>query len=134
MGLLDFVSGVLKHKAASNLLKSHLTQLCPHTYDYAAKVGVKGITRGGYFKRNLRRTAAKDIFTSIYGEQVQGYLVCIVYTSNFAFAMSGGVLMSSIGVISPLFNTNVQFCNICKTTDTGMTYNKGHHTGANSEW
>lgn len=63
-------------------------------------VGVKGITRGGYFKRNLRRTAAKDIFTSIYGEQVQGYLVCIVYTSNFAFAMSGGVLMSSIGVIS----------------------------------
>lgn len=99
MGSLGFGSALLKHWAASNLLKSHLTRLSPHTYDYAAKVGVKGITRGGCFKRNLGRTAGKDIFTSIYGEQVQGYLVCTLYTSNFAFAVFGGVRKENVELV-----------------------------------
>lgn len=33
-------------QAASNLLKSHLTPVYPHTYDHAVQVGVKGITSG----------------------------------------------------------------------------------------
>lgn len=59
----------------------------------------KALQEVDFLNSNLRRTAGKDIFTSIYGEQVQGYLVCTLYTSHFVFAMFGGVMKENVKLV-----------------------------------